>query len=108
MAAKDKFDLTGRVALITGGARGIGRACTEGLADFGADIAIADILEDTLNHTVAELRDQYDVRVEGILCDVTQAAAVSDMVGQVIDYFGKIDILINIPFQVGLNRTKNQ
>ena len=92
MAIKEKFDLTGRVALITGGARGIGRACAEGLADFGADIAIADILEETLNRTAAELGKQYGVRAKGFISDVTQAAAVNDMVQRVLDHFGKIDL----------------
>ncbi len=95
MGIKERFDLSGQVALVTGGARGIGRACAEGLAEFGADVAVADIREGNLHRTVAELADQYDARIEGIICDVTDAAAVSDMVAKVVDLFGKIDILVN-------------
>jgi len=95
MGLKEKFDLSGQVALVTGGARGIGRACAEGLAEFGADVAVADIREENLHRTVAELADQYDVHAEGIICDVTDAAAVSNMVAKVVDLFGNIDILVN-------------
>jgi len=104
MGLKEKFDLSGQVALVTGGARGIGRACAEGLAEFGADVAVADIREGNLHRTVAELADQYDVRTEGIICDVTDAAAVSDMVAKVVDLFGKIDILVN---SVGISIREN-
>ena len=95
MAIKEKFDLIGQAALVTGGARGIGRACAEGLAEFGADVAIADLHEENLNKTVPEVAEQYGVRTEGIICDCTDAAAVTNMVQRVVALFGKIDILVN-------------
>ncbi len=95
MAIKQLFDLTGKAALVTGGARGIGRACAEGLAEFGADVAIADIHEENVNKTVAEMTETYDVQIEGIVCDVTDAAAVAAMIEQVASAFGKLDILVN-------------
>ncbi len=95
MAIKELFDLTGKAALVTGGARGIGQACAEGLAEFGANVAIADIHEENLNTAVAEMTAAYDVGIEGILCDVTDAAAVSAMIERVVATFGKIDILVN-------------
>jgi len=92
---RERFDLTGKAALVTGGARGIGRACAEGLAEFGADIAIGDIHEENLQRTVAELTAAYDVQVEGIVCDVSEAAVASDMLDRVVSAFGNIDILVN-------------
>ncbi len=95
MTIKESFDLSGRVALVTGGAGDIGGACARGLAEFGAGVAIADIREEKVNDTVAELREQCDVHAEGIICDVTDAEAVMNMVQRVMDLFGKIDVLVN-------------
>jgi len=95
MAIKEHFDLSQKVALIAGGGGGIGGACAEGLADFGADVVIADILEEKINSTVTTLSRRYDVCIEGIVCDVTDVDAVEDMVTQVIDIFGGIDVLVN-------------
>jgi len=94
MSIKGRLDLTGQVALVTGGAGAIGGACAQGLAEFGAHVVIADIHEENLNRTVAALAGKYNVRVEGIVCDVTDAAAVAAMVQRVVDLFGKIDILV--------------
>jgi len=95
MGIREKFDLTGRVALVTGGARGIGKACAVGLAEFGVNLAIADLHEENLNKTAAELSDSYAVAIEGIVCDAIDAAAVGDMVQGVVNGFGRIDILVN-------------
>ncbi len=95
MGIREKLDLTGRVALVTGGARGIGKACAAGLAEFGVDLAIADIHEDNLTKTTAELTADYAVAVERIVCDVTDPEAVAAMVERVVDGFGRIDILVN-------------
>ncbi len=95
MVIKELFDLTEKAALVTGSARGIGRACAEGLAEFGAAVAIADLHEENLNNTVAEMTEAYEVQVEGIVCDVTKAAEVTGMVGRVLRVLGKIDILVN-------------
>ena len=95
MAIKERFDLTERVALVTGGARGIGRACAEGLAEFGADVTIADIHEENLNKTATEILASDGAAVAGIVCDVSDAQAVADMIDQVVDSFGKLDILVN-------------
>lgn len=95
MVIKELFDLTGKAALVTGGARGIGRACAEGLAQFGAAVAIADLHEENLSNTVAEMTEAYEVQVEGMVCDVTKAAEITDMVERVTRVLGKIDILVN-------------
>ena len=95
MGIQDRFDLTGRAALVTGGARGIGVACAEGLADCGANVAVADILQDVLRETVADLEGRYSARVEAIVCDVTDPKAVEQMVGRVVELFGRLDVLVN-------------
>lgn len=86
------MSLRGRAAVITGGARGIGRACALALAREGADIALADLLpmDETLRAVEALGRQAL-----GIKTDVTKKAEVHRMVEQVIQRFGKIDILVN-------------
>ena len=88
------FDLTGKKALVTGGAVGIGRACAVALATAGADVAVVDIDESTGPKTVEELkslgRDSLFVQ-----CDVTSKDQVQAMVRQVAERFGRLDIGVN-------------
>ena len=88
------FDLTGKKALVTGGAVGIGRACAVALAGAGADVAIVDVDEETGPKTADEIkamgRDSLFVP-----CDVTSKAQVQDMVKAVVAAFGRLDIGVN-------------
>lgn len=98
--------LKGKVAIVTGGARGNGYAAAECMAEEGANIVIADICEnmetipydmstvDTMNEAVEALKAK-GVEAIGIKCDVRKNADVEAMVDQVIEKFGKIDILVN-------------
>ncbi|MDR3554287.1 MAG: mycofactocin-coupled SDR family oxidoreductase [Syntrophobacteraceae bacterium] len=98
--------LEGKVAIITGGARGNGLAAARCLAREGADIAIADICRDiettpyqlsnpeTMAGAVREL-EQMGRKAIGIECDVRNSGDVEAMVKQVMDTFGKVDILVN-------------
>ncbi len=88
------FDLTGKTALVTGGAMGIGRGISLALAKQGADVAIADIAIDKANETVAEIK-QMGRKATAIKCDVTKKEEVDQTVKTVIDTFGKLDILVN-------------
>ncbi len=86
--------LTGKVAIVTGGARGLGRGFAEGLAAFGARAAIVDRKEDAANGTAASLREQgYDALA--ITCDVRNGEQVRAMVELVKTELGSIDILVN-------------
>ena len=86
--------LTGQVAIVTGGARGIGREIALALAREGADIALFDVNPQTLDQTAAELR-AIGRRAEGFTVDVTDGKQVDDGVAKVLDKLGRIDILIN-------------
>ena len=87
--------LTNKVALITGGSRGIGKAIAMKLASLGADIAVVDIVSaDVAAETCEELRE-LGVRAESFQCDVTDFAAAKETVEAVKQSLGTIDILIN-------------
>jgi NAD(P)-dependent dehydrogenase (short-subunit alcohol dehydrogenase family) len=88
------FDLTGRVAVITGGSRGLGQEFAEALGEAGASLVLCARREQWLAPTVEELRER-GFRVEGRLCDVTDPAHVDAVVQAAVENFGRIDILIN-------------
>lgn len=85
--------LTGKVALVTGGARGIGRSIVEKLLDSGCKIMIADVLDEVGNQTVSELSARGETAY--VHCDVTSAADAQASVEKTVERFGKIDILVN-------------
>ena len=113
-----EIDLSGRVALVTGGSRGLGRADALALARAGADVVIADIQVESDEST--ETAEQYGVlaqvakaqgivyteqtaqeiqamgrRAAAIKCDVTDREQVEQTIGRAVEEFGSVDILIN-------------
>ena len=88
------FDLKGKVALITGGASGLGKAFGEALAEYGADIAIADIDEITAKETAEQIKNMGR-RALVARCDVTRPDEVQNTVKETVDHLGSVDILIN-------------
>lgn len=89
------FDLTGKVALITGGSRGLGRAMALGLAQCGADVIIASRNGDACEEYAAELRDATGRRAVGIGAHVGRWDALDQLADQAYEAFGRVDILIN-------------
>lgn len=90
----DIFDLSGRVAIVTGARRGIGFAIAEGLASAGAVSVIADILPET-GDEAAQLIRSKGLRAKSIPVDVTRRDSVEKLVSQTLKEFGQIDILVN-------------
>ena len=88
------FSLTNRVAIVTGGSRGIGQEMAEGLAEAGAALMLCARREEWLTPTVNEFRAR-GFKVEGMLCDVAKAADVQAVVDKTVSAFGKVDILLN-------------
>jgi NAD(P)-dependent dehydrogenase (short-subunit alcohol dehydrogenase family) len=91
---RELFDLTGRVAVVTGGSRGLGREMAEGLAEAGCSLMLCARREEWLTPTVTELRSRGFV-VEGMVCDVSQAGDVDRVVERTVARFGTLDILVN-------------
>ena len=88
------FDLSGRVAIVTGGSRGLGKEMAQGLAEAGASLTICARRDEWLTPTVAEFREQ-NFKCEGLLCDVANPAQVQHVVDRTVETYGQIDILVN-------------
>jgi gluconate 5-dehydrogenase len=88
------FDISGRVALVTGSGQGIGYTLAEGLADAGCTVILNDIVEDRLNASVDKLKSKGH-KVYGALFDVTNEAQIIEGVENVSKDAGDIDILVN-------------
>lgn len=90
-----QFDLTGQVALISGGNRGLGLEMAKALADAGCSIAITARDAERNEQAIAELQELYDVRCISHVCDVTKEEMVKTTVENIGNDMGRIDILIN-------------
>ena len=88
------FDLTGRVAVITGGSIGLGRQMAEGLAEMGANLVLCARKKERCEEAAEELR-ALDVTTLALGCDVTNPASIQEVVDATVHRFGGIDILIN-------------
>lgn len=88
------FDLTGKVALVTGASSGIGRACALALAQQGAKVVVAARRIDKLNELVAEIKTSGKEAL-AVQLDVTQKIQIDNAINQTIQNFGKLDILVN-------------
>jgi 3-oxoacyl-[acyl-carrier protein] reductase len=87
-------DLSGQVAIVTGGARGLGRAIAETLSACGAKIALVDVSAEALAETVASIR-QAGGTAEAFVGDVTDSQRVNQVVEEVIARLGSLEILVN-------------
>jgi len=88
------FDLTGKKALVTGGAMGIGRACATALAMGGADVAIIDLNEEAGEKAVETIK-KMGKNAFFVRCDISSKEQIQDMMAAVIEQFGRLDIAIN-------------
>lgn len=96
---------SGQIAIVTGAARGIGKAISERLTKEGAKVVLFDLLNGELNKTVLSKKKINDKNF-GITVDVSDEKQVNDAVLQVIEKFGKLDIMINCAGIVGATGTK--
>jgi NAD(P)-dependent dehydrogenase (short-subunit alcohol dehydrogenase family) len=86
---------TSRIALVTGGSRGIGRAVVEALARRGDTVWFCGRSAETLRSTEAELARTLPGRVRGRVCDVRDFAAVERLLAEIVDADGRLDLLVN-------------
>lgn len=89
------FDLTGRVALVTGGSKGLGKAMARGFAEAGADLVISSRHEDELQKAAREIGEGCPGRVEYVVADMCDRADVQRLADTALARMGRIDILVN-------------
>src|ERR1041385_6822098 len=89
--AQQLFDLTGRVAIITGGSIGLGRQMAEGLAEMGANLVLCARKKERCEEAAHDL-EKLGVRALAMACDVRDQASVEQLVAATVSEFKKIDI----------------
>ena len=89
------FDLSGRVALVTGGSKGIGRAIAGGFAGAGAEVFLCARTEEPLRKAAEEIRRESGVRVEYTTADMAVRADVKRVAREALEELGRVDILVN-------------
>ncbi len=94
-SSNDPFDLSGRIALVTGGGRGLGREITEAFAHHGADVVIASRKLEALEVAAAEIAEATGRTITPIRCHVGHWDQVTALVDDVFDRFGRVDVLVN-------------
>jgi NAD(P)-dependent dehydrogenase (short-subunit alcohol dehydrogenase family) len=92
----DKLSLAGKVAVVTGGRRGLGKAIAISIAKSGASVAVCDrVVDDGQLEAVASEIQRHGVGSLAVGTDITKKSEIDDMVQRVVDSFGRIDILVN-------------
>jgi len=94
-SVRDSFDLTGRVAVITGGAGRLGGRHAEAVAECGGIPVLLDLDPERLDAAIVSIRREYGVAALGIACDITNPVAVQAAGSEVLGKLGRVDILIN-------------
>ena len=92
---EDLFGLEGRVAVVTGGAKGIGMFYSEALAGAGANVVVADIDGEAVADTAHRLNEEFPGKVLGVDLDVSSRDSIRSMVSEIDRKWGRIDILVN-------------
>ena len=91
---KSKFDLTGKVAIVTGSSKGIGASMAMGLAEFGAQVVISSRKQDAVDELASQFKQQ-GLEVTALACHVGKEEQRKALVDEVLTKLGRIDILIN-------------
>jgi hypothetical protein len=95
MKTLDQFDLTGRVAVVTGGSRGIGRAIVHAFAEAGADVVVASRKIDACEETARVVADATGRQLLAVSCHVGRWTECDALVRTTLDRFGRLDVLVN-------------
>ena len=89
------FDLTGKVAIVTGASRGLGIELATSLAEYGADLALMAGNEEKMKKAAADIVEKTGVKVITVKVNIADEESVQKAVAAVMDEYGRIDILVN-------------
>jgi len=92
---RNYFDLTGRVAIVTGASGGLGVQMAKALASQGANIVVFARRQQQIDEVAAQIAEEFGVETMAVRCDITDTEVVDNAVAQVMERFGRIDVLIN-------------
>lgn len=93
--SRDLFDLSGKVALVTGSTKGIGRAMVQGLAEAGAKVVVSSRKQELCDEVAAEIAASTGAETLGLACHVGDWEGIPAFVDAVVERFGTIDVLVN-------------
>src|SRR5689334_21868577 len=93
--SRNLFDLTGRVALVTGGSKGLGKAMARGMAEAGADVVISSRHEDELRAAAEAIGAGTDAEVVYFVADITRREDAGRLAERALGAMGRVDILVN-------------
>ena len=94
MSVKKLFDMTGKVAMVTGGSRGLGLQIAEALGEMGAKLALTARKSEELAHAKEHL-ERMHLEVLTLPCDHAKASSIEPVVGKIMQHYGQIDVLVN-------------
>src|SRR5918992_4443601 len=94
MGVKTLLDLSGRLALVTGGSRGLGLQIAEALGEMGAKLAITARKKEELDQAILKLR-KLRIEASSFVCDIGKRDAIAPVADEILKKFGKVDILVN-------------
>src|SRR4051812_2440747 len=92
---KNLFDLTGRVALVTGGSKGLGKAMSRAFAEAGADVVISSRHENELQAAADEIQAATKAKIKYRVADMNRRQDVQDLASFALAEMGRVDILVN-------------
>ena len=95
LSLPNRFDLTGRVSLVTGATKGLGRAMVQGLAEAGSDVVVVSRKEELCASVAAEIEETTGRRALPYACHIGEWDALPGLVDRVYDEFGRLDVLVN-------------
>ena len=98
------FDFSGKVVIVTGSTKGLGRAMVDGFVDAGAKVVVSSRKQDLCDQVAAELTERTGAEVFPLACHVGEWDAIPVFVDKVIERFGRIDVLVN---NAGINPTSD-
>jgi NAD(P)-dependent dehydrogenase (short-subunit alcohol dehydrogenase family) len=95
MKVAELFDLTGKVAIVTGGSIGLGRQMAEALAEQGANVVIAARKVERCQEVADELAKEFGVKTLAVRCDVGVTEDCENLIAATVKEFGTVDIMVN-------------